>query len=122
MADRPVLALNPRGEGWHRFREFTQLSSNLGDPVCERVKTNEPCHGGIDMVNFAFFMAGHPMNFNITLFGGIPNGAPEILVGVRNTALAQTEATKPFKDSHGVTNVRAEAPRGEPSGDRFKPP
>ena len=71
--------------------------------------TNEPCHGGIDMVNFAFFMAGHPMNFNITLFGGLPNGAPEILVGVRNTALAQTEATKPFKDSHGVTNVRGRA-------------
>ena len=49
------------------------------------------------------------MDLNITLFGSLTNGTPEILVGIRNTELTLSEAPKSFGDSHGVTNVRGRA-------------
>ena len=54
VADSPTLALNPRCEGWHRIREFTELCCCLGNSICKRVQANEPCHGGADTLKFCF--------------------------------------------------------------------
>ena len=45
------------------------------------------------------------MHLDITLFGGIPNVAPEILVGVRGPASPLPQALETFCDGHGITNV-----------------
>ena len=49
------------------------------------------------------------MDFNITLSGGIPKEAPEILIGAWNPVLSLPQALKAFGDSHGITDVGSRA-------------
>ena len=100
----------PRGKG-DGLRKFAELCCCLGNSISQGVQANEPCLGCVGLVDLAFFVAGNPMNLDITLFGGISNVAPKILIGAWNPALPLLQASKTFRDSHGITDVGGRALR-----------